>query len=146
MSTDPYKSGKISTDAYYKKRVVTGGIAVILDMRLENRGLELINQPSRCLLKNEIHELIFTISNSKLGEKVNESIAYVAFFEVEEGGVVIVGDTLTIGGKVIGSVLGFDETHSPNHLNIIIRNDNIKTGKELKIKLEDKVCFFQTHS
>ena len=51
------------------------------------------------------------------------------------------GDELTISEKKIGKILGFDETHEPNHINIVISVKERKSGKELGLHLEDKLQF-----
>ena len=43
------------------------------------------------------------------------------------------GDKVMVEGQIIGEVCGFDETHMPNHINIILRTDERKTGFELNI-------------
>ena len=35
-------------------------------------------------------------------------------------GVVLRGDSVLVNGELIGSVLGFDESHAPNHMNIVL--------------------------
>jgi hypothetical protein len=49
---------------------------------------------------------MLTEEDDSLGKIVN-SIAYVYFFEVGEGGVIVVEDKVYIGKKLIGKVLGF---------------------------------------
>jgi hypothetical protein len=48
---------------------------------------------------------------------------------------------LKIGKKKIGDVLGFDETHEPNHINIIIAVKKRKTGKDLGLSIGDSLQF-----
>lgn len=52
--------------------------------------------------------------NTAPGEVVN-NVANLGFFEVNEGGVIIIGDNVYIEEKLIGKVIGFDDTHMPNH-------------------------------
>lgn len=142
-ATDPYASGKIKTNLYAKKRDVTGSLVVVLDGRLEDRNLSLIAPPSRCLCRGQVHELILTDETSaKPGTQVNR-ISYLGFFAVEREGVIVVGDEMLLNGKEIGILAGFDETHMPNHLNIVIRAETRKTGTELNGELESMIIFRQ---
>lgn len=138
---DPYQAGIIKGDIYAnaKKRKVTGKIVVVQDLKLDNRGLKLIPVPSRVFLSQGIHELISTDEEkAKPGEEVN-SVAVIGFLEFTQGGVITVGDKMMIGEKEIGIIAGFDETHAPNHLNIIIKAPAKVSGFDLGIELEDDV-------
>ena len=81
-----------------------------------------------------IHELIATTEPCERGGAVSE-VVYLGFFEVTQGGVVCVKDTLTIGGVPIGTIVGFDLTHMPNHLNLVIGVSEAKTGMERSLAL-----------
>ena len=140
-SSDPYSTGKVSPDLYALKRDVSGPLVVVLNGRLDDRGLSLIKPMSRCLCKGQVHELIMTDEVAAIpGGKV-QRIAYLGFFSVEQEGVIVVGDEVLLAGKKIGVLAGFDETHMMNHLNIVIRSDVLATGIELNAKLEMVVRF-----
>jgi hypothetical protein len=131
----------IKKSPYVQKKIITGKIVAILDLTIEQRGLKLIAPRSRVIKKNEIHELIVTEEKSAApGKKVN-NVAYVCFFEVSEGGVIVRGDEVHINKKLIGKVIGFDDTHMPNHQNIILYVPKKKTGVELKINLDEEILF-----
>jgi hypothetical protein len=136
---DSTKFVNLNTYAAYRK--LEGEIVTILDSMHEARGLELISSYSRAITRNSIHELIATDEEMKRpGDQVN-AIAYLGFFEVEQGSCLVVGEKLTIGGEYIGRVLGFDLSHEPNHMNIVIGVEKKKTGRELGLKLGSKVIF-----
>ena len=125
---DPYKAGMFKNSPYAKKTAVKGKLVVVLEGELEGRDLSLINPISRALCKNEIHELIFTDEkNVGPGKKVN-SIGYLGFTEILEGGVIVVGDNIKVDGEIVGRIAGFDDTHMPNHWNIIINSDVRTSG------------------
>ena len=131
----------VSLATYAANRPVKGGVVTVLNSAHELRGLKLISTYSRALPKNSIHELIATDeAGKKPGDRANR-IAYLAFFEVGRGGCIIVGETLFVDGKTIGQIIGFDETHEPNHLNIIIGVKQRRTGPQLKIKVGSKIKF-----
>ena len=51
------------------------------------------------------------------------------------------GETLLVDDQSIGTVLGFDETHEPNHINIVIGGGRRRTGKQLELGVGGKVRF-----
>ncbi|KJS85294.1 MAG: hypothetical protein JM58_08940 [Peptococcaceae bacterium BICA1-8] len=138
---DPYKAGMFKTNPYVVKRSIKGELVVVLDGYMENRGLKLISPISRCILKNEIHELLFT-DEIDAGPGMNvDKISYLGFFEVEQGSVMVAGDEVYLNNKRIGHIAGFDETHMPNHLNIIMKRQDRLTGVELGCNVGDKISF-----
>ena len=143
---DPYVSGVLKKSPYVNKKVVKGNIVVILSSIIEKRELNLIISHSRAVKKNEIHEIMTTSEkNAAPGEVVNK-VVYIGFFEVNEGGVILTGDDVYIKGKLIGKVIGFDDTHMPNHQNIVLYSLENKTGPELNINLKDKILFKMVES
>ena len=131
----------VSLATYAANRPVKGEAITVLDSTHETRGLKLIPTYSRALPKNSIHELIATDETGKKPGDTANRIAYLAFFEVTRGGCIIVGETLFVDGKAIGQIIGFDETHEPNHINIIIGVKPRKTGPQLKISVGSKIKF-----
>jgi len=141
--SDPYQAGMFSFNPYAAKRDVTGRLAVVLRGKLESRGLQLVAPISRAVRKYDIHELIITDeSGAGPGKKV-DSIAYAGFVEIITGGVLIAGDQLICGGRLLGRVVGFDETHLPNHLNIIIFSESRTDGVDLGLALESEIKFIK---
>lgn len=140
---DPYRSGMFSSSPYAEKRDVLGRLVVILRGRLENRGLSLIAPISRAVQKNEIHELIVTDeAGAGPGSRVDR-IAYAGFVEIISGGILLAGDELICGGKSLGKIAGFDETHLPNHLNIVLQAGERLDGVERGLALESEMVFKQ---
>ncbi len=131
----------VSLATYAANRPVTGQVVTLLDSTHEARGLKLIPTYSRALPKNSIHELIATDEADRKPGDTAQRIAYLAFFEVTRGGCVIVGDTLLWNGKTVGTVIGFDETHEPNHINIIIGVDRRQTGQQLRFSVGQNIRF-----
>jgi hypothetical protein len=123
------------------RRMPTGKVVAVLSGKLEDRKLELIRPFSRALLSGEIHELIVTDEEQAGPTQTVNRIAYVCFFEIVTAGVMLVGDGLSIGGRRIGEIAGFDETHMPNHLNIVAKAEVRLSGRERQIQLDDKVLF-----
>lgn len=143
MPVDPYASGKLQNkkNPYAQKCDVKGKLVVILDGSMDNRALELIAPVSRALRKGEVHELLFTDEEgAKPGANVNR-IAYMGFFEVEAAGVIVSGDEVTVNGQLVGHLAGYDETHMPNHQNIIIKTDKMVSGFEQGFPLGAEIVF-----
>ena len=143
MSKDPYKDKLFkAASPYASKTPVTGRLVCVLNAVMEERGLELCPYPSRAVLKNEIHELILTDEVTARPTQTVNRIAYLGFFEVLEGGILLEGDLLQINEKTIGALAGFDFTHLPNHMNLVIKtSDALKTGTELVLQCGDPVSF-----
>jgi hypothetical protein len=138
LNTEPYISGLIKTNLYAKKSDITGCLTVVLDGKFENRGLSIIAQTSRCVIKNHVHELIITDEEPAPGDTVNR-IAYIGFIVLDTSGVIVRGDSLYIRDNYIGDIAGFDETHMPNHLNIVIKGSSRVSGLELGLELSDSL-------
>ncbi|MCL4440840.1 MAG: hypothetical protein M1609_09715 [Firmicutes bacterium] len=138
---DPYKAGLFSANPYASKREIRGRLVVILSGKLENRALSLVAPISRAVLKNEIHELIITDERGAAPGKAVNRISYAGFVEITEGGVLVAGDEVICGGIVLGSIAGFDETHLPNHLNIVIYSGSRSDGVEMGLALESEIIF-----
>jgi hypothetical protein len=124
---------------YAANRPVEGEVVTILASSHEARGLRLIPTYTRALRRDSIHELIATDETSKKPGDTVDRIAYLAFFEVSRSGMVIVGESLLADDVPIGTVLGFDETHEPNHINIVIGVGQRQTGKQLKLRIGSKI-------
>ena len=134
----------LKENPYVAKSDVEGTLVVVLRGAFEDRGLELIKPISRCVQKYEIHELIFSDEEGiGPGATVNK-ISYMGFVEILKGGVLISGDGLFCNGERVGFIAGFDETHMPNHLNIVISREKRITGEELGCKPGDEITFKQT--
>lgn len=139
MSSDPYTSGKVTTDAYAEKVPLESAVVAVLRGTVPNRGLDLIPQPSRVVSGGEVHELIFTPEPASPGSHVG-SIAYLAFVEFRNGGVLLSGDMVVVDGEEVGELAGFDMSHFPNHMNIVIRGE-LRSGEERGVSLSSKVSF-----
>jgi len=140
---DPYKSGVLEKiwKPFHDKRIMSAQVVAVLRGKIDNRELKLIKEKSRALRKDEISELILTDEmNARPGDTVN-NIAYVAFVEINTGGVLLSGDELVCEKGVIGKVIGFDETHMPNHLNIVLSDKKMKDGTELGLSVGERVNF-----
>lgn len=126
---------------YPHKKIVKSKIVAVIDGKSDNRGLKLINTRTRALCKNEIHEIILTDDKEAAPERIVDSISYIGFVEITDGGVILAGDEVYLNDNFVGCVAGYDETHFPNHINIVIYGKNRLTGTEICAKADDLLCF-----
>lgn len=140
--TDPYAAGMVKNDPYAKKTAVVGRVVAVLRGKMNNRNLSLITPWSRALKNGEIHELILTDEQDAAPGKNVNKIAYLAFVEIINPGVIVFRDKVKLSsGKCIGTLAGFDETHMPNHQNIVIITNELITGEEMNLNLNDLIYF-----
>lgn len=136
---DPYKRGLLKGPPECRKTEVVGKFVAVLNTRWEKRGLQLIAPYTRAVLTDEIHEFITTEERKVIPGDTVDSTATLGFVRIEEGGVVMVGDAVVIEGQGIGRIAGFDETHMPNHQNVVIRCKEKKTGFDLNVQPGQRV-------
>ena len=90
--------------------------------------MSLIHSRSRGLRKNEIHELMITDEEDTAPGGGADSVSAIAFFEVLEGGLAVVGDKFSIADRLLGRVAGYDMTHMPNHMNVLVKSETLDAG------------------
>lgn len=122
----------------YPRSPLEAQIVGVMRLSVRDRRLSLIPQASRCLRAHDVHEFILTDESAGPGERVG-CVAYLGFAAFTQGGVVVVGDKVRVGENTIGEIAGFDETHMPNHMNIVLRVRHLRPGSELGIALGDRL-------
>lgn len=115
----------VTKSVYGDRRPVEGIVVALLHVTFERRGLSLIGSMSRALKRWEIHELMITDEDVSLGSRVDR-VSAVAFFEVKTGGLAVYGDEVELGDHILGHIVGFDLTHMPNHINIVVRTPSLQ--------------------
>jgi len=136
---DPYARNLVHRGFYHAKTDIRTRIAVVLTGSLDNRGLELIKPISRAFPAGTIIELIGTDEQDAAPGGNVQRIAYLAFVELLDGGVILAGDAVTAKGMQIGTIAGFDDTHMPNHQNTIVRMQARKSGAEMGLAPGDEI-------
>ena len=138
MSKPAYDPNGITPDLYGERRPVEGDIVAILHVSFKDRGLKLLDTKSRALLEHEVHELMITDEKEAApGGGANRVLA-VAFFEVTRGGLIVTGDEVTVGGRWIGGLVGYDVNHMPNHMNILLKAPSVD---EPPLHVGEKILF-----
>nr|VFK09558.1 MAG: hypothetical protein BECKLPF1236A_GA0070988_100256 [Candidatus Kentron sp. LPFa]VFK25592.1 MAG: hypothetical protein BECKLPF1236C_GA0070990_100237 [Candidatus Kentron sp. LPFa] len=112
-------------------------------MAHETPGRGMIPSPyhTRCIQAGEIHELAYVKGNTDGTVNLND-VWYLGFVEFLQGGVLAKGTRLGFQGRTMGTLVAFDETHAPNHLNILISTLEPKTGRKLDINIGALCTFF----
>ncbi len=123
------------------KRALSATLVKVLLHHRSDRGMTLEPHRSRCVRRGEVHELVTTDhSDAGPGDRIDR-VAFIGFAEFGCGGVLDRGDTVSIEGRVIGRVLGFDACHWPNHLNVLIAVERPVSGLDLALTPELEVRF-----
>jgi len=141
VAKDPYKDNLGPRAVFARKVVVGARLVVVLDGGMPMRGLELIVQGTRGVETGQIHELIGTIEDGTGPGSVVNRINYLGFIEIGNGGLLCEGDELHVDGRLVGYLAGFDYTHMPNHMNIVIRVAAPHSGLERGFELGQTVQF-----
>ncbi len=137
MVVAPHDFRRIKPGVYGKRRTVEGEVVAVLHVSFQDRGLDLIEAKSRAVKLNEIHELMTTDEDAQPGGGADR-VRAVAFFEVTRPGLIVTGDRVTVGVKALGALAGYDETHMPNHMNVVVKTPSLD---ESEIRVGDKVRF-----
>jgi hypothetical protein len=87
---------------------------------------------TRCVQAGEVHELV-AVSAKTLDKGKYRGASYLGFVTFNGPAVIYVGESLLIHGKQIGVLGGFDYTHFPNHMNILIETEQPANGRTLGI-------------
>jgi hypothetical protein len=135
--TAPYDFRRITPGVYGDRRPVEGEVVALLHICFEDRGLRLMETKSRAVRQQEIHELMITDEDAAPGGGANR-VRALAFFEVDKSGLIVVGDKVSVGGKHLGTLAGFDQTHMPNHMNIVVKTGTLD---EPVVRVGDRVRF-----
>lgn len=125
------------------KRTVTGTLVKVLWHHRDDRGMHLEAYASRCVHQGEVHELVTTDHTRTAPGARIDRVAFLGFVEILRAGVVDRGDHLWIDEHQIGTVLGFDACHFPNHYNILIAASPPRSGLDLALQPEAAIRFAQ---
>jgi hypothetical protein len=136
--SEPFSQNKIDVGIYGDKRIIKGEIVALLNITFQDRGLRLIEPKSRALRRHEIHELMITDEIGSGPGSIVDRVSAIAFFEITLSGLAVIGDRVSVGEKFLGKISGYDLTHMPNHINILVKSESlsvpeIRVGDEIEI-------------
>lgn len=123
------------------KRAVHGRLVKVLIHRRDERGMALEPFASRCVRSGEVHELVTTDHTDTAPGARIDRVGFLGFVEIGCAGVLDRGDTVRAAGRLVGTVLGFDACHFPNHYNILIAAPRPVTGPDLGLAPEAEIRF-----
>lgn len=133
----PYDFKKITPSVYGDRRPVEGETVALLHISFDDRGLKLIETKSRTVKRYEIHELMITDEDAAPGGGADR-VRAIGFFEITESGLIVAGDEVFIEDRRLGTLVGYDVTHMPNHINVVVRADSLD---EPVLRLGDRIRF-----
>jgi hypothetical protein len=123
------------------KRPVCGSIVKVLIHRRADRGMLLADFASRCVRAGEVHELVTTDQRQTAPGTRVDRVGFLGFVEIANAGVLDRDDEVWLAGRRVGTLLGFDTCHFPNHYNVLIHVPEPVTGLDLGLAPEDVVRF-----
>ena len=132
-----YDFKKITPSVYGDRRPVEGETVALLHISFDDRGLKLIETKSRTVKRNEIHELMITDEDAAPGGGADR-VRAIGFFEITESGLIVAGDEVFIEDRRLGTLVGYDVTHMPNHINVVVRADSLD---EPVLRVGDRIRF-----
>jgi uncharacterized protein DUF6917 len=123
------------------KRDIRGALVKVLLHKRTDRGMSLEPHASRCVRRGEVHELVTTDHTETEPGATIDRVGFLGFAELHNAGVIDRGDEFWIGDRLVGTVLGFDACHFPNHYNILIHTPDVVTGQDLGLVPELPIYF-----
>lgn len=123
------------------KRTVLGPLVKVLVHRRDDRGMRLDPYGSRCVRAGELHELVTTDHRDTAAGATIDRVGFLGFVEIAVAGVIDRGDEVWVGEQLVGTVLGFDSCHFPNHYNVLINTAAPTTGSDLGLAPEMEIRF-----
>lgn len=126
-----------------RKRGLHATVVKVLRHHRQDRGMSLEPHASRCVRSGEVHELVTTDHRDTTPGTRIDRVGFLGFAEFGCAGVLDRGDELWIAGRLVGTVLGFDACHFPNHYNVLVRTEIPCTGEELGLLPETTLAFEQ---
>lgn len=105
--------------------------AAVMDHTRRDRAIEPSTWQTRCIRAGEVHEFINVGPSPRYPV---DHVEYYGFATFETSGVLAVGDALVGEGYTLGTISGFDETHMPNHYNILIEGTGLRNGHVLGLR------------
>jgi hypothetical protein len=115
---------------HWPRATMTGRWVAVMEHRRLSRGMKLERWQTRAVSAGSVHELMTTPAPPPSGSDCIDEVAYLGFAEFT-GGLLAVGDAVhEADGTLLGHVLGFDDTHLPNHMNVILLSEDRRTGRQ----------------
>ncbi|MEV7540885.1 DUF6917 domain-containing protein, partial [Pseudarthrobacter oxydans] len=118
---------------------VNTSVVRLLFHETDARGMRLSHHGSACVRRGEIHELVVTTDATDSAGSIIDRIGYIGFIEFTEPAMLTRGDTFWYGNIPLGEFAGYDESHMPNHLNLILRHSHLITAEDFDLRPRDVI-------
>lgn len=102
-----------------RHRPVHGIVVAIVGGQEEPLTVTLMMEATRALHQGCVYELVYTGADARPGNRVTGG-STLGFFEVRQASVAVVGDDVRVRGSVLGEIAGFDGSHLPDHLHVVV--------------------------
>jgi predicted dehydrogenase len=104
-----------------------------------HRGMRLAAAGSACIRAGDVHELVVTRDDVDIAGALVDHVAYIGFVEFAAPAMLTRGDTFWYGDQCLGTFAGYDESHLPNHLNLVLHGDRLVTAEDLDLRPQDTI-------
>lgn len=116
------------------KATIVASLVAVMDHRRHDRALCLSGFKTRCVRRGEIHEFLLCMPPENDASPIDD-VSYLGFAEIQTPGVIAVGDRVILDEEQVGTIYGFDDTHMPNHMNIVLKGSSLKNGAERGLRI-----------
>ncbi|RJQ07116.1 MAG: hypothetical protein C4551_07235 [Bacillota bacterium] len=137
MSGEPYSNTLVGYVPECRKAELRFTVSAVLANSVKGRNLKLVEPPTRAVPAGAVVEMVCTTESVRPGQLVRD-VAYLCFAEATESGVLVTGDRIR-AGELRGVVLGFNEAHAPNHINVVIGATQAASGRSLGFEPGDLI-------
>jgi L-arabinose 1- dehydrogenase len=132
------------------KPPVTATVVKLLFHTRTDRGMALSPWESRCIPAGQVHELLTTTDRPRAAGDRIDRVGFLGFAAFDTPAVLERGDGVWLvprspvgdtARRQLGTVAGFDESHWPNHYNIVIDTDELLTAGDVDLHPGDELRF-----
>jgi len=111
---------------------------------VSDEHMRLMPVAPRAMYRGELYEIFVTDDKDAAPGGTMKRFSLVGHFEVENTCFVRAGDIVSVGGKELGAIVGYNACkalRAPEMavIHMYVRADKLVTGRDLKLKLGDKV-------
>ncbi len=115
------------------KATIVASLVAVMDHRRHDRALGISEFKTRCVRRGEVHEFLMCMPSNEASSI--DDVSYLGFAEIQTPGVIAVGDSVMLDDERVGIIYGFDNTHMPNHMNIVLEGTSLKNGAERGLRV-----------
>jgi predicted dehydrogenase len=130
------------------KPPVAATVVKLLFHTRADRGMTLSPWQSRCVPAGQVHELVTTTDRPRVAGDRVDRVGFLGFAAFDAPAVLERGDRVWLvprspvgdtARRQLGTIAGFDESHWPNHYNLVIDTDELLTAGDVDLRPGDKI-------